>query len=108
MEGQDFRLVTSQIRMFPSTPLSIISFAFIDDRIGQEDNEIFQLRFDTIPSTATNQIIEEPFAVQDTLSATIIDGDGKSQFFVTTVMSPTILLLCSRHILVFRRRVYSY
>ena len=63
--------------MFPSTPLSDISFTFINDAIGQENNETFQLRFNTIPSTAANQISEEPFAIYDTLSATIIDGDSE-------------------------------
>ena len=67
--------MTRQIRLFPSTPLSDISFTLINDAIGQENNETFQLRFDTIPSTAANQISEEPFAVRDTLNATIIDND---------------------------------
>ena len=73
----DYRLITSQIRLFPSTPLSNISFTFINDAIGQENNETFQLRFDTIPSTATGQISEEPLAIRDTLSATIIDDDSE-------------------------------
>ena len=63
--------------MFPPTPLSDISFTFINDGIDQENNETFQLRFDTIPSTAARQISGEPFAIQDTLSATIIDSDGE-------------------------------
>ena len=66
--------------MFPSTPLSDISFTFINDAIGQENNETFQLRFNTIPSTAAGQISEEPFVTRDTLNATIIDDDSKSQF----------------------------
>ena len=74
---QDYMLVTSQIRLFPSIPLSDIRFTFINDAIGQENNETFQLRFNTIPSTANGQIIEEPLAVHDTLNATILDGDSE-------------------------------
>ena len=73
----DFRLVTQQIKLFPSIPLSDVGFTFINDGIGQENNETFQLQFDTIPSTVTGQITEEPFAVLDTLSATIINSDGE-------------------------------
>ena len=70
--------MTTQIRLFPSIPLGDISFTFINDAIGQENNETFQLRFNTIPSTATGQILEEPFAIRNPLITTIIDGDGKS------------------------------
>ena len=69
--------MNNQIRLFPSIPLGDFSFTFINDAIGQENNETFQLRFDFIPSTASGQIIEEPFAVHDTLDATIIDSDGE-------------------------------
>ena len=73
----DYRLVTRQLILSQLRPLSEISLTLVNDSIAQENNETFQLQFDTIPSTSTGQIVEEPFVVQDTLSVTIIDSDGE-------------------------------
>ena len=69
----DYRIITTQIRISPSAPLSDVHFTLINDSIGQEEEETFCLQLERVPLSA----ITGDIAYFTTLDATIIDSDGE-------------------------------